>query len=197
MWEERYAGQDDFLFGRAPARFLTENPWLITPGARVLCVADGEGRNGVHLARAGMQVSSFDLSPTAVGRAQTLAAEAGVTLDANVSRWEDWDWDRPFDMVVAIFVQFAGPEARAGQFADLGRALVSGGRLALHGYTPEQVQLGTGGPPFVENMYTETLLRDAFADWRIERLAAYEREVQEGRGHSGHSALIDLVARRG
>jgi hypothetical protein len=27
-------------------------------------------------------------------------------------------------------------------------------------------------------------------------LAAYEREVQEGRGHSGHSALIDLVAEK-
>ena len=27
-------------------------------------------------------------------------------------------------------------------------------------------------------------------------IAAYEREVQEGRGHSGQSALIDLVAER-
>ena len=40
------------------------------------------------------------------------------------------------------------------------------------------------------------MLRHAFGDWRIERLAAYEREVQEGRGHSGRSALIDLIARR-
>jgi len=28
------------------------------------------------------------------------------------------------------------------------------------------------------------------------RFANYEREVQEGRGHSGRSALIDFVARR-
>jgi SAM-dependent methyltransferase len=196
MWEERYAAEAGYLFGQAPARFLTENPWIVRPGARVLCVADGEGRNGVHLARAGMVVTSFDLSSTAVARARRLAADTGVALDAHVGRWQDWDWSRPFDMVVAIFIQYADPAARAAQFADIARALVPGGRLALHGYTPAQVALGTGGPPCAAHMYTEDLLRDAFAGWRIDRLAAYERDVQEGRGHSGRSALIDLVACR-
>ena len=197
MWEARYAAEGGYLFGTEPARFLTENPW-ITDGARsALCVADGEGRNGVWLARQGLAVTGFDLSPTAVARAQALAAEAGVAVDARVSTWQDWDWSRRFDLVVAIFVQFADPAFRTRQFADFARAVRPGGRLALHGYTPEQVALKTGGPPDPAHMYTEALLRDAFAQgWRIERLAAYEREVQEGRGHRGQSALIDLVARR-
>ena len=66
----------------------------------------------------------------------------------------------------------------------------------LHGYTPEQIALGTGGPPFAENMYTEEILTEAFPNWQIERLASYEQDVQEGRGHSGRSALTDFVARR-
>ena len=143
-----------------------------------------------------MEVAGFDLWPAAVDRARAGAAEAGVALEAQVAVGPDWDWDRPFDMVVAIFIQFADPAARAGQFADFARALVPGGRLALHGYTPEQVALGTGGPPCAAHMYTEALLADAFDGWRIERLAAYEREVQEGRRHRGRSALIDLVARK-
>jgi SAM-dependent methyltransferase len=197
MWEARYAAEPGYLFGTEPARFLTENPWVHDGCASALLVADGEGRNGVHLARRGLGVTSFDLSPTAVARAQALAAAAGVAVDARVSTWQDWDWSRPFDLVVAIFIQFADPAFRARQFADLARAVRPGGRLALHGYTPEQVGFGTGGPPDPAHMYTEALLRDAFAaGWRIERLAAYEREVQEGRGHRGRSALIDLVARR-
>lgn len=197
MWEARYAAEGGYLFGTAPAKFLSENPWIAGGCATALCVSDGEGRNGVHLARAGLRVTSFDLSPTAVGRAQALAADEGVEVEAHVCTWEAWDWDRPFDLVVAIFVQFADPAFRARQFADFARAVAPGGRLALHGYTPEQVALGTGGPPDPAHMYTEEMLRAAFAQgWRIERLAAYEREVQEGRGHSGRSALIDLVARR-
>jgi hypothetical protein len=45
-------------------------------------------------------------------------------------------------------------------------------------------------------MYTPDLLREAFGDWQVERLAAYERDVQEGQGHSGRSALVDLIARK-
>ena len=196
MWEERYSGAGGYLFGTQAAAALVENPWVLDGMRSALCVADGEGRNSVHLARAGLDVTAFDLSPTAVGRARDLAAEAGVSLDLNVSRWDDWDFSRQFDLVVGVFVQFMGPEARKAQFADLRRAVRPGGRLFLHGYRPRQVDYGTGGPPDAANMYTEDLLRDAFGDWRIERLAEYDRDVQEGRGHSGMSALIDLVVQR-
>lgn len=196
MWEDRYANAGSYLFGEAPAQMLVENPWMIDGAETCLCVADGEGRNSVWLARQGLTVTSFDLSPTAVERAGALAIKAGVRVNAHVSDWEGWDWSQSFDLVVAVFVQFMGPEARVRQFKTLRQAVRPAGRLVLHGYTPEQVDLGTGGPPSRENMYTTNLLRDAFDDWRILRLAAYEREVQEGRGHSGQSALIDLVAQR-
>ncbi|MBV6657873.1 MAG: class I SAM-dependent methyltransferase [Devosiaceae bacterium] len=196
MWEERYAKAGDYLFGQAPAQVLVENPWITGGAQTCLCVADGEGRNGVWLAQQGLTVTSFDLSPTAVERARALANKAEVTVESHVSTWEAWDWSQQFDLVVAIFIQFVGPEARVGQFETLRQAVKPGGRLVLHGYTPEQLTFGTGGPPFAENMYTLDLLSGAFSDWRIERLAAYEREVQEGRGHSGQSALIDLVAEK-
>jgi SAM-dependent methyltransferase len=196
MWEARYANAGDYLFGEEPAKMLVENPWMTDGADTCLCVADGEGRNGVWLAGQGLSVASFDLSPTAVERAQVLAANSGVGINAYVSDWEGWDWSQSFDLVVAVFVQFMGPEARVRQFETLREAVRPGGRLVLHGYTPEQVEFGTGGPPYPENMYTPELLNDAFGDWRVLRLAAYEREVQEGRGHSGHSALIDLVAEK-
>ena len=196
MWEERYANAGGYLFGEAPAQMLVENPWMIDGIDTCLCVADGEGRNSVWLARQGLSVTSFDLSPTAVERAHALAAKTGIQVNAQVSEWESWDWSQPFDLVVAVFVQFMGPEARVRQFETLRQAVRPGGRLALHGYTPEQVEFGTGGPPNRENMYTTELLNDAFGDWRVLRLAAYEREVQEGRGHSGQSALIDLVVEK-
>ena len=196
MWEARYADAGGYLFGEEPAQMLVENPWVTEGATTCLCVADGEGRNGVWLARRGLSVTSFDLSPTAVERAQALATRAGVRINTNVSDWDGWDWAHTFDLVVAVFVQFMGPEERVRQFETLRGAVRPGGRLVLHGYTPEQIEFGTGGPPYPENTYTPELLRDVFGDWRILRLAAYEREVQEGRGHSGHSALIDLVAEK-
>ena len=194
MWEDRYAASDRYLFGEAPAYLLSENPWLARAGQTALCVADGEGRNSVYLARQGMQVTGFDLSPTAVQRAQRLAGEAGVAVETLVSDWDSFDWTRQFDNVFGIFIQFAGPELRAVQFSDMAKALRSGGRLVLHGYRPEQIGRGTGGPPDKENMYTEEMLRQAFDGWQIERCASYERHQESGSGHVGMAALIDFIA---
>jgi SAM-dependent methyltransferase len=196
MWEDRYRSAGDYLFGTAPSGFLSDNPGWLRPGLRALSVADGEGRNSVFLAEKGLTVSAFDMAPTAVERGRALAAAKGVVVDFNVTDWAGWDWTREFDLVVAIFIQFADPERREGQFADLRRAVAPGGVLMLHGYTPEQIAYGTGGPGNPAHMYTPDLLREAFGDWQVERLASYERDVQEGRGHSGRSALIDLVVRR-
>ena len=197
MWEERYSASEGYHFGTDPAGFLTENPGWLVKGHTALAVADGEGRNSIHMAEQGMKVTAFDISPTAIGRAHELAKERGVTVDASLSDLDGWDWSEgTYDLVVAIFIQFLSPDERHVVFANMKKTLKPGGVLMLHGYRPEQIPLGTGGPKVPENMYTQDLLRAEFAGWEIQRLAAYERDVQEGRGHSGKSALIDLIVRK-
>jgi SAM-dependent methyltransferase len=197
MWEDRFKASDDYLFGKAPARFLTDHARYLTPGAKALSVADGEGRNSVHMAARGLNVTALEYAPTAIARARALAKEQGVSVDFRESDVLSRDWESDaFDLTVGIFIQFTGPEGRKLIFDGMKQATRPGGLVMLHGYTPEQLAHGTGGPPFAENMYTEALLQDAFAGWEILICRAYEREVQEGRGHSGMSALIDLIARK-
>ncbi|MGA8050641.1 MAG: class I SAM-dependent methyltransferase, partial [Burkholderiales bacterium] len=102
-----------------------------------------------------------------------------------------------YDLVVAIFIQFASPAERARIFAGMMRSLAPGGLLLLQGYTPRQLEYKTGGPGVAENLYTADLLRGQFAALEILHLAEHDSEIQEGRGHAGMSALVDLVGRRG
>jgi hypothetical protein len=99
-------------------------------------------------------------------------------------------------VVVAIFIQFADPALRATIFQRMKDALKPGGLILLAGYRPEQLDYRTGGPSQLENLYTAPMLRDAFSDTTILHLAEYDDEINEGAGHSGMSALIDLVARK-
>lgn len=193
MWDQRFSGEA-YLFGTEPAAFLHDNAGLVPHSARTLCIAEGEGRNATFLACLGCDVTAFDASEVGLAKARKLAEARGVTVDFHHAGIEDWDWSRQFDLVVGVFIQFVGPDGRNALFDGIRRALASGGRLMLHGYTPEQVALGTGGPGRRENMYTEDLLRDSFADLRILRLASYEKHLDEGAGHSGRSAQIDLIA---
>ena len=195
-WNERFAA-DDYVFGTRPNEFLRAQRDLLVPGMRALCVADGEGRNSVWLATLGLQVTAFDFSPVALAKASKLAEANNVTVDQFIADARDWDWDAEhYDVVVAIFVQFAPPAQRADMFAGMARALKPGGLLIIQGYRPEQLGYGTGGPKLVDNLYTEDLLRQGFASLQILHLAAHDEVVDEGPGHSGMSALIDLVARK-
>jgi hypothetical protein len=76
------------------------------------------------------------------------------------------------------------------------RTVRRGGCIVLQGYTPRQLEYKTGGPPQIEHMYTEALLREAFAGWQILHLREHEDVLSEGVKHVGRSALIDLVARK-
>ncbi|MGV8985676.1 MAG: SAM-dependent methyltransferase [Cypionkella sp.] len=197
MWNERFSGQD-YLFGTEPADFLRREAANLAPRQKILCVADGEGRNSVFLAQQGHQVTAMDGSDVGVDKARRLAEARRVTVDFNVADIATWDWaGTTYDVVVAIFIQFAAPPLRKAIFDGMKTALKPGGLLLLHGYTPEQLTHNTGGPRAVENLYTEDLLAAEFADMQIVKLAAYEADVDEGAGHKGRSSLIDLVARKG
>ena len=195
-WNRRFA-EAGYLFGTAPNEWLREHAAVWTPGQRVLSVADGEGRNSVWLARQGLLVDAFDLSEVGVAKARRLAASAGVAVQFAVSDCDTYPWPRDaYDGVAAIFVQFADPALRGRLFANVKRTLKPGGTLVLQGYTPKQLDYKTGGPPHASHLYTEALLRDAFADFDVMELREYEAELAEGSGHRGRSALIGMVARR-
>jgi len=194
-WNQRYAG-DEYLFGREPNEYLRAQAHHLPAAGRVLCVADGEGRNSVWLAQQGLQVDAFDVSELGVTKARRLATAAGVTVNFEVADCDAWAWPRQrYDAVVAIFIQFADPVQRERLFAAMVGALKPGGLLVLQGYTPKQLEYKTGGPGRLSHLYTAQGLRQAFAELEIVDLSEYEAELHEGARHSGPSALVGLVAR--
>ncbi|MEJ2375448.1 MAG: class I SAM-dependent methyltransferase [Pseudolabrys sp.] len=195
-WEERFA-KPGYIFGTAPNKFLEDHAHLLKKGQKALAIADGEGRNGVFLAEQGLDVLSVDFSPIARDKARKLAKERGVTLRIEQVDIIEWDWPpEVFDVVAAIFFQFCPPPERDKIFAGIKKTLKPGGLLLLEGYGPKQLEYKTGGPPFLENLYTRELLEKAFADFSQIDVRAYDAEIDEGPGHSGMSALVDLVGRK-
>lgn len=196
FWNQRYQA-DGFLFGREPNAFVKAQAHLFKPGQDVLSIADGEGRNGVFVARQGARVTSVDFSAPALEKARQLAEEFKVEI--NIEQQDFYDWrggEGAYDIVLAIFIQFAPPDKRPLLFDAIKTLVKPGGLVVMQGYRPEQVSYKTGGPPQAENMYTSDLLHTAFADFDIQHLAEHDSIIDEGSGHSGMSALIDMIARR-
>lgn len=195
-WEARFASPG-YTFGKAPNEFLVSCRPLLPRGGKALAVADGEGRNGVWLARQGLDVLSIDFSPAAQAKARALAAEHNVAMRFEQADVHAWPYpDAAFDVVAEIFTQFSTPAERARKWAGMRRALKRGGLLIVHGYTPKQLSYGTGGPKQVDQLYTRELLESAFGDMADVTITEEERVLDEGPGHSGMSAVIGLTARK-
>ena len=193
-WQERYA-TDEYRFGTAPNAFLAAQANRLPKSGKALAIADGEGRNGVFLAERGLDVLSLDFSPNGQAKARKLAAARGVTIRTEQADVINWSYPADtYDVVAAIFFQFAAPAERDRIFAGIRRTLKKGGLLLLEGYGPKQLEYKTGGPGILENLYTREILETAFGDLATCDIREYDAELHEGAGHGGMSALVDLVA---
>ena len=195
MWNERYS-TDEYIFGTEPNGFLEAVADQLKPGS-VLCLADGEGRNSVYLARLGFDVTAMDLSEVGLEKARKLAARNGVEIntvhaDLNTFVLEPDRWDN----MVSIFCHLP-PPLRKRIHSAAAAGLTAGGVFLLEAYTVKQLAMpGKGGPADPEMLYSADLLKDDFQSLEVVQALEVEREVNEGSRHYGCSAVVQFLARR-
>jgi SAM-dependent methyltransferase len=194
FWNNRYS-TSDFVFGTEPNDFLRSIADRIPPGP-VLCLAEGEGRNAVFLATRGHAVTATDLSATGLAKARTLAAQRGVPLATEVGDLTTYAiTPGAWGGIVAIFMHLP-PELRRDVLARAATGLRPGGVFVMEAYTPAQLAFGTGGPKDPALLPTLAQLRDELPGLEFVIGRELERDVHEGGGHTGRSAVVQVLARR-
>lgn len=190
FWDQRYS-ETELAYGLAPNDFLREQVAGLPIGEAV-CLAEGQGRNAVHLAQLGHRVTAQDLSPVGLQRAAALAAQQGVSLQTLCCDLLDWTpAAASTDLVVAIWMHLP-PALRAQVHQRAVMALRPGGQLILEAYTPEQLALGTGGPPSLELLVEPMTLRQELDGLELSVFNVCRRWIEEGPYHRGPSAVVQL-----
>ena len=193
-WDVRYA-EPGYAYGTAPNDFLASVAARLPPG-RVLCLAEGQGRNAVFLAERGHAAVAVDQSAVGMARARALAAARGVAIETVVADLAAFPIEEgAWDAVVSIFAHVP-PEVRRPLHRRVAAGLRPGGALVLEAYTPAQAGRGTGGPPPGAEalMMTAEGLRGELDGLRFEILREVERAVVEGRYHTGTGAVVQVLA---
>jgi SAM-dependent methyltransferase len=192
MWDERYK-TTEYVYGKKPNTFLA-NVVDEMPKGRTLCIAEGEGRNAVFLAEHGHQVTAVDSSAVGLEKARQLANERGVQIETVVEDLADFDIQADsWDAIVSIFAHVP-PDIRKLLHRNVVLGLRPGGMLVLEAYTPEQIELGTGGPPAAELTMNLDLLHQELDGLIFKHAMELQRDVIEGRFHTGKGAVVQVVA---
>lgn len=191
MWDARYA-RDEYVYGTAPNDFLASVAHRIPPGP-VLCLGDGEGRNGTHLAGLGHEVTSVDASAVGLAKARSLAEARGVRLHTVHVDLADYAIDPgAWAGIVSIFLHLP-PALRARVHAAAVAGLRPGGVFVLEAYTPDQLRYGTGGPREPELLMTRAALERELQGLDLEIAQELTRTMAEGLVHHGDSAVVQVL----
>ncbi len=194
MWNQRYA-EPGYAYGTEPNDFLREQASRI-PTGRVLCLAEGEGRNAVYLAERGYQVLAVDASSVGIDKTRALAEQRGVQVEAVVSDLAEYRLgESAFEGIVSVWCHLP-PQLRRELHRQVVVALKPGGILILEAYTPRQLGYGTGGPPNEALTMTLAALNTELAGLEFLVAREVEREIHEGKYHDGPSHVVQVVARR-
>jgi SAM-dependent methyltransferase len=192
-WDERY-GEAGFAYGTEPNDFLAASLQQLPASGTVLCLADGEGRNSVFLAQHGHTVTTVDSSSVGLAKARALASERGVKITTCLADLTDYQLpEDTYDAIISIFCHLP-PQVRRVLHGRIASSLKKGGVFLLEGYTPRQLDHGTGGPPIKELLMEIGELKKELQQLDIIHGTELEREIYEGRLHTGLGAVVQLIA---
>jgi len=192
MWDERFS-EPGFAYGTDPNGFLSSVAERI-PKGHVLSLAEGEGRNAVYLAGLGHEVTAVDTSSVGLAKAEGLARERGVsitTVNADLAEFviEPGFWQG----IVSIYCHLPLP-IRTALHRRCVAGLAPGGVFILEGFTPRQLEHGTGGPKNIELLMEPKALRDELNGLELEIAHEIERPVAAGKYHDGTAAVVQILA---
>ena len=133
MWDEEYS-VSEYVYGTEPNDFLLSMTGRLKRG-RVLCLAEGEGRNAVHLAKAGFAATAVDSSRVGLAKATALAEKSGVTIETVLADLADFSIvEDSWDSIVSISCHLP-PALRRQVHGGVVAGLRKGGTFLLEAYT--------------------------------------------------------------
>ena len=193
-WDERFA-TEEFIYGSEPNEFLKQNVDRVMSG-KVLCVADGEGRNGVFLAKLGFAVTSIDFSQKALNKAEKFAKANSVRIQTICADLLEYDFgENVFDAVISIFSHFNKQDTYS-LHTKYFKALKPGGVFLLEAFAKEQLPLDTGGPKNIDLLYNTKDIKTSFPKAEFKLLKKDIVYLHEGELHDGKAVVVRAIVKK-
>jgi hypothetical protein len=199
MWNKRYSA-DEYAYGTNPNQFFKTEIDKLESGS-VLLGAEGEGRNAIYAAKAGWDVSAFDISLEGKKKAENLAQAHGVSINYRVGELPELGFDKEsFDLLVLVFAHFP-PSIRSEYHQIMSDLLKLGGIVILEAFSKNHLAYRekneqVGGPNNLAALISPEDLRADFGEYEIIQLGEEEISLDEGLYHRGLGMVTRFVGRK-
>lgn len=143
-WNRSLVDDTSYTFNKEANNLLAQTTHTLKPG-KALCVAMGQGRNALYLARNGWKVTGFDLADRAVAYAEKKASEEGLELTTAIESFDTFDFGTSkWDLITWLY---GGCLQVDGIAAKIETALKPGG-LFVFEFFHREAGIEMGRPQF-------------------------------------------------
>ncbi|WP_227394881.1 class I SAM-dependent methyltransferase [Jeotgalibacillus aurantiacus] len=195
-WDRRFSAEK-YIYGTEPNEFLVyAQKKCQLHSAKVLTVAEGEGRNAVFLARKENEVEAWDYSAEGLAKVQRLAEQNRVEVKTRLVDLTQAEWkSESADAVINIFGHI-DPAGRTDMLDGIKSTVKPGGYFISEVYSKHQLAYKTGGPPDMDYLYAAMEMLEEFSDWKLIHFFTGEVERYEGKLHNGLSHVVQVIAQK-
>lgn len=195
FWEDAYADLNTPTFG-GPSQEVRDVVPRLRPGARVLDIGCGEGRNALFLAECGFDVTAVDISETGMRKLSALARERKLNLRAEVADMRRYRLPHAFDLIAAHGCLHLVERQSWQQLIPLFKAHTTPGGINMLVVFTDAIPPPDDLRKFCLGLFREGELFSLYSDWEPVLQRSYTFEDKHPGSPPHRHAANKLVARK-
>lgn len=194
-WDESF-GREDFVYGTDANVFIKEHADRFEPGSKIACLAEGEGRNAIHLAMLGHEITAYDISKVGLTKANTLANINNVSINTKQINLIDEDLPyESYDNAILVFGH-VHKDDQAKLINNMIQTVKKDGLIMFEVYSTAQINFDTGGPGKIDYLYDPNTVLNLIEPYEVFHFYYGETERFEGLRHNGLGHVIQVIIKK-
>lgn len=194
-WNKMYA-DDEYVYGTEINAFIKNNEYRFNPPSKIACLAEGEGRNAVHLASLGHNVTAYDVSSTGLKKATHLASENNVKIETKqINLITEELPENVYDHAILVFGH-VHKKHQATLINNLIRTVKKDGLIMFEVYSDSQINFDSGGPGKLDYLYNPQSVLNLIEPYECIHFYYGEAIRNEGLRHTGLGHVIQVIIKK-
>lgn len=195
FWNQKFTEIEN-LYGLEANGFVKTSSKILEKKSKILCLAEGEGRNALYLATKGHEISVIDISQVAIENMENLLSTYGYDVNAkqiDILRWQPIYQE--YDAIITTYLHLANQEQFHNVLDKSILSLKTNGYFIGEFFEKKQIDFTSGGPKNIDMLYCINELREYLSNHNItiKILSNETVNLDEGLGHQGKASVIRVI----